>query len=150
MRIHHYIQQDINHYWLGVDLSGGEDACWEWLGATSSGGYGHLSFAGRRYGAHRLAYELFHGKFPTELKVLHSCDNPLCCNPKHLFLGTQLDNMRDMKAKGRDSSRRHILSIEQKAVIHERYKQGGITQKQLSIEFEVSLPSISRIVNKAA
>jgi hypothetical protein len=76
--------------------------CWEWTGATVPGGYGRLRGDDARSTlAHRAAWLWANGPFPDGLKVCHRCDNPPCCNPEHLFLGTQLENMRDCVAKGR-------------------------------------------------
>lgn len=91
-------------FWEKVDDSGGSDACWPWKAkATARGGYG--AFAIRRstmIGAHQLAFELGTGQmFPEGGLVMHSCDNPPCCNPRHLSLGTNLLNIRDAAAKGR-------------------------------------------------
>jgi len=78
------------------------DACWVWLASTVGAGYGHFSLAGgRKILAHRFAWEQSKGAIPDGLKVLHRCDNPPCCNPNHLFLGTQADNVHDMMQKGR-------------------------------------------------
>lgn len=77
------------------------DGCWEWCGSRVGAGYGRLIVEGQAIGAHRLAYEVFVGPIPDGLWVLHHCDNPPCVNPDHLFLGTALDNTRDMLAKGR-------------------------------------------------
>jgi hypothetical protein len=75
--------------------------CREWTGATDRGGYGNVKFFGRATGTHRVAWILENGDIPHGLWVLHRCDNPLCCNPDHLFLGTRRDNIEDMIAKGR-------------------------------------------------
>lgn len=83
--------------WSQVDRSGGPDACWLWQGHCDRGGYGRL--AGAR--AHREAWVQTFGPIPDGLWVLHRCDNPPCCNPRHLFLGTPKDNTRDMMEKGR-------------------------------------------------
>lgn len=80
-----------------------DDACWFWRGALGGGGraYGVVQIDGKRYYAHRVAYELFVGPIPSGLHVLHRCDVPRCINPTHLFLGTQVDNNADREAKGR-------------------------------------------------
>ena len=72
------------------------------LGTTINGGYGHISVGGWPVLTHRFAYEQANGPIPGGMSVCHRCDNPPCCNPAHLFLGTHSDNMRDMVAKGRN------------------------------------------------
>lgn len=74
--------------------------CWVWVGAKINTGRGAVSVNGKIITAHRCAYTVFRGEIGG-LCVCHHCDNPLCINPEHLFLGTHLDNMRDMAAKGR-------------------------------------------------
>lgn len=75
--------------------------CWNWRG-TTRGGYGRTWFRGKRIGAHRLSAYLWLGLDPADKRqALHRCDNPLCFNPKHLFIGTPLENMRDSRDKGR-------------------------------------------------
>lgn len=89
--------------WENVDRSGGPDACWKWIGHENVGGYGRLSFHGRKVLAHRLVCELSKGAFDNELCVCHRCDSPSCCNPAHLFIGTHQENMSDRNKKGRQS-----------------------------------------------
>lgn len=87
-------------FWDRVDVQG-EDECWRWLGSTNKQGYGWSSWKGFTKQAHRLAYELA-GKTPNNAPVVrHVCDNPGCCNPLHLLGGTQKDNARDMRRRGR-------------------------------------------------
>jgi hypothetical protein len=87
------------NFWARVAISG-EDECWEWQGARQSQNYGNLRFNGRPHKAHRVAFYLTYGHWPIP-KCLHSCDNPPCVNPAHLSEGTQLDNVRQAKERGR-------------------------------------------------
>lgn len=89
-----------------VDKSGGPSACWPWTGLRTKG-YGRFKFGDKaRIYAHRFAYELANGPIPRdqgEILVMHTCDNPPCCNPAHLRIGTDRDNIHDCIAKGRFS-----------------------------------------------
>jgi HNH endonuclease len=80
-----------------------ENGCWDWMRALNNKGYAVCYVAGRQTLAHRTSYEVSKGQIPIGVFVLHECDNPKCINPDHLFLGTQIDNMQDCKAKGRMS-----------------------------------------------
>jgi len=75
--------------------------CWIWTARVSPAGYGQASYKRKSTFAHRLAWTLFRGPIPEGLCVLHKCDNPPCVNPEHLFIGTQIENIRDCVAKGR-------------------------------------------------
>ncbi len=94
--------ETIARFWSRVDRSGGSKACWPWRG-SSGGDYGQfLAPDGSAHKAHRLAYELTHGStIMPGLLACHHCDNPPCCNPAHIFIGTRQDNARDMHRKGR-------------------------------------------------
>lgn len=75
--------------------------CWLWIGACDSVGYGNFRIKNKSWKAHRFSWTIHNGIIPDGLFVLHKCDVRPCINPNHLFLGTHLDNMRDMHAKGR-------------------------------------------------
>lgn len=90
--------------------------CWEWQGSNSKEdgtGYGTIKLANRTIKAHRLSYLLFVGPTLHHQRVLHRCDNPLCCNPAHLFLGTAKDNSQDALKKGRLSERTFLKKGEE-------------------------------------
>lgn len=76
--------------------------CWEWQASKGQRGYGSFSVNGRPHRAHRVAYQLAYGQIPAGMFVCHRCDNPSCCNPAHLFIGTCADNNRDKTSKGRN------------------------------------------------
>lgn len=93
-------------FWVKVDKSAGPDECWPWLAGSCSAGYGTFRFNDRENSSNRVAWMLSFGPIPDGLWVLHRCDNPPCCNPRHLFLGTCGDNVRDCIAKGRGNRAR--------------------------------------------
>jgi hypothetical protein len=116
--------------------------CWLWLGIRNKrpgNNYGQVLNDHRRYVyAHRLAWTVFRGPIPLGLCVLHSCDNPPCCNPEHLFLGTVADNNRDAARKGRNRTprlwgkqnpaSRYSDELVREVVAHHR-AQGGSTRR---------------------
>lgn len=88
-------------FWMElVDMRSDLD-CWPWKGGFYPDGYGRVRMGGKPKRAHRVAYELANGPVPKGLLVCHTCDNPKCCNPSHLFAGTRQDNFDDMVRKGR-------------------------------------------------
>lgn len=114
--------QRIKRFWQCIDSTPGQGPqgeCWQWKLQTNNKGYGmfYSSSPVRNVSAHRLAYFLSNQDWPL-LNVLHRCDNPPCCNPAHLFLGTNQDNSTDMKDKGRHGAKLHIDRWERGAARH--------------------------------
>jgi hypothetical protein len=152
-----YSEKDIARFWAKVDVRG-ENECWPRRGKPIKGGYTHFWHNGRNVVAHRVALELKLGRPIKEgMKSLHTCDNPPCCNPGHLWEGTPLDNMRDMIAKGRDNfwlrdkhgpdNMRYRLDPETRASIRERYLQGGVSMKALAHAYGISISTVFNIVH---
>lgn len=88
-------------FWEKVNCTNSPDECWEWQASTNKDGYGNFNFNGKPERAHRVAYYLTHGTIKEGMRVLHSCDNPRCCNPSHLREGTQAENVADCVRRGR-------------------------------------------------
>lgn len=93
------IDRFLDKVFMLPDLPG----CWIWMGAAKADGtgYGGFFLDGKHDGAHRASWRLHRGEMPVSMCVLHRCDTPLCVNPNHLFLGTQIENIKDMDMKGR-------------------------------------------------
>ncbi|KKN68479.1 hypothetical protein LCGC14_0451150 [marine sediment metagenome] len=85
-------------FWANVIKAKG---CWGWKASKDSDGYGHMCVNGKEVGAHRISWWIHNGKIPKGSFVLHTCDNPICTNPRHLFLGNNSINLLDMFAKRR-------------------------------------------------
>lgn len=119
------------------------DGCLEWQGQRNRKGYGALSVAGKMWLAHRFAWTKANGTIPDGMCVLHICDNPPCCNPDHLFVGTQAENLEDMRGKGRQNPPRgssHPRSkLSRSDVLKLRSaREKGARWEELAKEFGVS------------
>jgi hypothetical protein len=121
----------VTRFWKRVDRGGPlhpvVGRCWQWLGGRFGSGYGLVYVWGKNLRAHRYSWELHNGPVPDGLRVMHNCDNRLCVNPAHLSLGTDVDNIHDMMAKGRDRTRgyqngRAAFTPEVVAYIRNRYR----------------------------
>lgn len=123
------------------------DGCWEWLG-TKSKDRGYISVAGKMISAPRFSYWLHKGEILEGLCVCHTCDNPRCVNPEHLWLGTHADNMKDMRLKGRVKQERNGRAKHSKAEVEEikkLYATGKYTQRKLGELFGVSHTNVYAI-----
>ena len=139
-----------------VDSSGGPDACWPWI-ASANRGYGQFGLggaAGAPVRATHVAFALAYGHVPDgDECVLHSCDNPPCCNPAHLFLGTRTDNAADRDGKGRGTrpplvrgERSHLAKLSEDDVRAIRAaRAGGETATSIAARYGVRQSNVSAI-----
>jgi hypothetical protein len=141
-------------FWAKVDRRG-PDECWPWLGHQNPDGYGrvYVNAAKGPVLAHRVAWEMEHGEtVPDGLFVCHRCDNPPCCNPADLFVGTHQENNADMQAKGRtprtagDRNGKSKITEAAVAELRRKWATGGYTQAQLGQECGLHPATVSRIV----
>lgn len=143
----------IKRFWSKVDRSGGPKACWPWTGGLVRK-YGSFWNGTKMVRAHRVMWEIVDGNIPKELCVLHECDNPKCCNPGHLFLGTQVDNIKDMDRKGRRRavSSEHVnttkLTSGDVRTIRALSRFGMANKSELARDFGVTRTNIRYIINR--
>ncbi len=124
--------------------------CWFWIGGTKTFGYGNFSIKDRTYSSHRVSFQFFKHNIPKGFMVLHSCDNPYCVNPDHLYLGTHRDNMNDKIKRGRSARQKgsdHGGSklIECDIIEIRALLKSGMKQKEIAQKFNVDPSTISYI-----
>lgn len=148
----HTAEQRTAAFWSRVSRST-PDECWLWIGGIGTDGYGVFSNKGHSTHASRAAWIFTNGAVQNKLSVLHKCDNPLCCNPSHLFLGTQRDNIADMNNKGRavvlhgEQDPKSKLTEDQVRQIRQLYRPRVVSQFKLAAMFGVSRTAIQSVLD---
>ena len=122
------------------------EGCWPWLGYKDSNGYGRLNVNGIPQLASRVSYLLHYGDVPKGKSVCHKCDNPICVNPDHLFIGTQADNVADMHSKGRARKRAVSGEAHGNAILTEddvrQILRSPLSVPELAVKFNMSRTTI--------
>ena len=134
-------------------------SCWEWITFCDSDGYGHFYYNKKMRIASRISYQIHKGKIPKNMFVCHTCDNPSCVNPHHLWLGTAKQNSQDMVNKNRthlgETHHNSKLNNSQILEIRKKYKKetkqnkhDGFSYHQLALDYNVSWVTIRNIIIK--
>lgn len=129
-------------FWSKVDRRDA-DMCWIWTGGVGRSGYGLFWDGDKVRTASRMAY-LFAKSDPGNLQVHHTCDNPLCCNPDHLWAGTHTENMRDMISKGRNKVKRSVTEQQRENV--RRYRQDGMSIAEIVRKSGLNIKTVKAIL----
>jgi predicted XRE-type DNA-binding protein len=151
-------------FWSKVGGPKESGDCWEWLGARQSNGYGFLHagplyHTGQRWvKAHRLSWEMHNGEeLPADACVLHTCDNPGCVHPGHLYVGTRKDNAQDRaerkrgkehRQQGENNDNAKLTEAQVRAIIGELQKLPRRSQTSIATEFGVNQQQVSRIMHR--
>lgn len=137
----------VQRFWGKIKVDINSD-CWNWCGNKDKDGYGKIYYLGSHHRTHRVSYSIYKGKIPTDMCVLHRCDNPSCVNPNHLFIGTPADNNQDRAKKHRSRNQNGVLnnrvklSVDNVIYILEHKEK---KQQELASQFGISQIQVSRI-----
>uniref|UniRef100_A0A6M3IM37 Putative homing endonuclease n=1 Tax=viral metagenome TaxID=1070528 RepID=A0A6M3IM37_9ZZZZ len=134
-------------FWSNVDKEG-PNSCWIWKGSVNSMGHGQMLFMRRNITAHRVSWIINVGPIPKRKCILHHCDNRLCVNPAHLYVGTQSDNNRDRAHRNPTGQGGRFTKVPDIEIERIRNMSRNYSQAFLSRLFNYHPSTISRIINK--
>lgn len=138
-------ESDEDRFWAKVNQT---RSCWEWTAAKSAFGHGRFRLNGHLLSPHRIAWVLLCGKIPPGMLILHKCDNPSCVRPKHLYLGTHSDNLRDALKRGRKANP-SVKKLTDDQVRHARQEvANGRSHRSVAKSLSVSHSTIDRVINR--
>jgi hypothetical protein len=136
-------------FWSFIDIKS-DDECWPWLRKLNKWGYGRYRVGNFNAMAHRYAYQLKTGKNIDGYVAMHICDNPACCNPKHLVIGTHADNQADKYKKNRqakgEENGQSLLTESQVVEARKKYKPRVVTYKMLANEYGVCKDTMQKAI----
>jgi hypothetical protein len=142
-------EKEASCYWGKIRK---DESCWIWTGCRDTSGYGLTTFRGRCQGVHRLSWRIHRGEIPKEMCVCHGCDEPLCVNPAHLWLGTRKQNTQDRDRKQRNNQPRGSSNGNSKLVAGQvdsirKMAKAGLTKRQISDIIGTSFANVSHILH---
>jgi hypothetical protein len=146
--------RQINNFWSKVNKRT-NNGCWEWTGALNNRGYGVVNLNHSVTLAHRVSFSIVHGSPAPNLSICHTCDNPKCVYPAHLFQATHKENMLDMHRKNRQGGKvfhgsQHGMSkLTDKQVRELRdMRAKGVILREIAARFSISIATVSQIVRR--
>lgn len=145
-------ENEIQRFWAKILIDETDFACWNWQAGKVPFGYGMMWFGGKDQNSHRVAWQIAFGLIPKGMHVCHHCDNPSCCNPNHLFLGTPKQNMNDRDGKQRgpigEKQGRSKLKPPDVLSIRSLYATGKCSQPALASQFSIDQAQVWRIIHR--
>lgn len=140
-------ERQLSRFWRRVEKPHGDEGCWKWVGSINDKGYGIFTIGRLTARSHRISFYLANGPIPENMFICHTCDNPECVSPKHLFPGTALDNARDCLSKGRFSPNPRLVLTDDEVREIRKLRASGVPRKDVAEQFHLYPTSVSRLTS---